>query len=180
MSLTTLPEAARASSISSPSCGSPGCGCRSAAGPGRPGVGQVGLGQAGVLAQHAEQAAHLGQPGPGGVADGGEPLGARVGQPGRGQPGGLGLHRDHRDVVGDHVVQLAGDPGPLAAGQVIGQHPLGELAGGAVGPALLACPRAVAATTATGIADASSTASTYVSIPAPARSRRAPVDQPGP
>ena len=92
----------------------------------------------GVLAQHAEQAAHLGQPGPGGVTDRGEPLGPRVGQPGRGQPGGLRLDRDHRDVVGDHIVQLAGDPGPLAAGQVIGQHPLGELAGGAVAPVLLA------------------------------------------
>ena len=47
------------------------------------------------------------------------------------------LHRDHRDVVGDHVVQFAGDPGSLAAGQVVGQHPLGSLAGGTVGPALL-------------------------------------------
>jgi hypothetical protein len=91
----------------------------------------------GVLAQHAEQAAHLGQPGPGGVADRGQALGARRGQPGGGQPGGLGLHRDHRDVVGHHVVQLAGDPGPLPPGQVIGQHLLGGLAGGPVGPALL-------------------------------------------
>ena len=96
----------------------------------------------GVLAQHAEQAAHLGQPGPGGVADRGEPLSTGRRQRGRGQPGRLRLHRDHRDVVGDHVMQFARDPGPLAAGQVIGQHPLGGLADGAVGPALLAgCPR---------------------------------------
>ena len=92
----------------------------------------------GVLAEHAEQAAHLGQPRPGGVADRGEPLCARGGQPRRGQPAGLRLHRDHRDVVRDHVVQLAGDPGPLPARQVIGEHSLGDLAGGAVALALLA------------------------------------------
>ena len=35
----------------------------------------------------------------------------------RGQPGGLGLHGDHGDVVGHDVVQLARDAGPLAAGR---------------------------------------------------------------
>ena len=143
MSLTTLPDASRAPSTRSPSCGRPGCGRRSApvrAGPGWLQVRLRLLVLLGVLAEHAEQAAHLGQPGPGGITDRGEPLRARVRQAGRGQPAGLRLHRDHRDVVRDHIVQLAGDPGPLPPGQVIGQHPLGELAGSAVGLGLLARP----------------------------------------
>ena len=146
MSLTTPPDASRASSTRSPSCGKPGCGRRGAVQAwrrlqawGRRLQDRLGCRVLlGVLAEHAEQAAHLGQPGPGGVADRGEPLCARGGQPRRGQPAGLCLHRDHRDVVRDHVVQLAGDPGPLPARQVIGQHPLGFLAGGAVALALLA------------------------------------------
>ena len=143
MSLTTPPDASRAPSTRSPSCGKPGCGrparARRLQAWGRRLQDRLGCRVLlGVLAEHAEQAAHLGQPGPGGVADRGEPLCARGGQPRRGRPAGLCLHRDHRDVVRDHVVQLAGDPGPLPACQVIGQHPLGFLAGGAVALALLA------------------------------------------
>ena len=45
--------------------------------------------------------------GPRGVTDRAQPLGRGRRQPGGGDPGRLGLHRDHRDVVGDHVVQFA-------------------------------------------------------------------------
>ena len=70
----------------------------------------------GVLAagaQHAQHAAQLGQAGQRARPDLTEALhqlrrriGGLVGRR-------LGLDRDHRHVVGDHVVQLAGDPGPL-------------------------------------------------------------------
>ena len=41
--------------------------------------------------------------------------------PGRRQPGRLRLHDDHRDVVGDDVVQVPRDAGPLAARDVVGE-----------------------------------------------------------
>ena len=75
----------------------------------------------GVLAQHAEQPAHLAQRVARGLADRGESLGAFGRHARCRQTGGLGLDRDHRDVVGDHVVQLAGDPGSLAARRVLEQ-----------------------------------------------------------
>ena len=85
------------------SCCSPGCGRR-------------GWRSApGVLAQHAQQPAHLGQRRPGGVADRGQPPRALGGHARGGQPGRLRLHGDHRDVVRHDVVQLAGDARPLAA-----------------------------------------------------------------
>jgi hypothetical protein len=73
-------------------------------------------GQAGPLvpgAQHAEQAAHLGERLAPGVRDRGQRLGhpIRVGAQHVARP--VGLHHHHADVVRDHVVQLAGDPGPL-------------------------------------------------------------------
>ena len=63
------------------------------------------------------------------------PRAARGGQPGR-----LGLHRDHGDVVRDHVVQLAGDPGPFAAGCVLEQGARDDLPGRAVLARLAARP----------------------------------------
>jgi hypothetical protein len=76
---------------------------------------------AGVLAQQPQQPAHLVQSRPGGVADGGQPLGPLGGHARRGQAGDLGLDGDHGDVVGDDVVQLTGDPRPLPAGGVLQQ-----------------------------------------------------------
>jgi hypothetical protein len=79
-------------------------------------VGQLGLRREPgrlVLAQHAEQPPHLGQRLPGHLAQRAE-LGAgrfrHLAEPvGR----GLGLDRDQRQVMGDHIVQFPGDPGPL-------------------------------------------------------------------
>ena len=68
-----VPDASRASSSRSLSWRRPGCGLA---------LGSVDLC---VLAQHAEQAPHLGQRGAGGVADRGQPLRARGGHAGRGQ-----------------------------------------------------------------------------------------------
>jgi hypothetical protein len=66
-----------------------------------------------VLAQHAEQAARLGQRLAGGLSDRLEAA-ARVGRELRGgEPRGLGLNRDYRQVVGDDVVQLTRDPRTL-------------------------------------------------------------------
>jgi hypothetical protein len=99
---------------------------------------QAGLGlpdgrvRVGVFTQHAEQPPHLGQRGPRGVANGQQPLRPGRGHARGGQPGRLGLHGDHRDVVRDHVVQLASDPGPLAARQVLGQAARDGLAGRAL------------------------------------------------
>ena len=120
MSRVPVPEASLASSSSSLSCCRPGWGCRSA---------HLGLG---VLAQHAEQPPHLGQRRAGGVADRGQPLRAGRGHARRGQPGGLGLHGDHRDVVRHDVVQLAGDPRALPARRVLEQRARDDLLGGAV------------------------------------------------
>ena len=122
------PEASRASSSSSLSWRRPGWGCRSSArGPG-------------VLAQHAEQPPHLGQRGPRGVADRGQPLRPGGGHPGGGQPGRLRLHGDHGDVVGDNVVQLAGDAGAFPAGHVLDQRAGDDLPGSAVLRSLAAGP----------------------------------------
>ena len=77
----------------------------------------------GVLPQHAEQPSHLAEGLTCGLADGGQPLRALGWHARRRQPGRLGLDRDHRDVVGDHVVELAGDPGPLPTGGVLEQAP---------------------------------------------------------
>jgi hypothetical protein len=87
-----------------------------------------------VLAEHAEQPPHLGQPGPRGVADLKESPRPGLRQPRRGQPPGLRLYRDHRDVVRDHVMQLAGDPRPLTPRRVRHQRVRQGLAGLAVRP----------------------------------------------
>jgi hypothetical protein len=90
-------------------------------------LGQAGLGgEAGglvaVAPQHPEQPAHLDQ----GLAPGGRDRLEGAGRPGRfgrhRHRAGLGLHHHHADVVGDHVVQLAGDPGALG-----GHRPAGVL-----------------------------------------------------
>jgi len=82
------------------------------------------LGEVGrhVLAEHAEQPPHLGQRGPRGVSDGGEPLRPGGGHPGGGEPRALRLHGDDGDVVGDHIVELARDARPLAASGVLDQR----------------------------------------------------------
>ena len=106
------------------------------AAPGRAGdAGPASLGL-GVLAQHAEQPPHLRQPGPCRVPDLRQPLRPGGGHSGRGQAGGLRLDGDHRDVVRDHVVQLTGDPRPLAAGRVLHQRARDGLRRGGVQPGL--------------------------------------------
>ena len=105
-----VPDVSRAWSSSWLSWLRSGCGRRSA-----------GSSSASV-AQDAEQPSHLGQRRAGGVADRRQLSGSGIGKPGRGQPGCLGLHGDHRDVVGDDVVQLAGDARPLAARGVLDQR----------------------------------------------------------
>ena len=74
------------------------------------------------VAQDAEQPPHLGQRGAGGVADRGQPLGSGRRHVRGGQPRGLGLYGDDRDVVRDNVMQFPRDPGPLAAGGVLEQR----------------------------------------------------------
>ena len=70
-------------------------------------------GTAVIAAQHAEHAAHLGQRLPPGAGDVAQRLPGpfRRAVQGVGRP--VGLHDHHADVVRDHVVQFAGDPGPL-------------------------------------------------------------------
>ncbi len=105
--------------------------------------GLVGLAVGGP--QHPEQAAHLGER----SARGGGDL-PELGDGGLGQAldpvrGAVGLDGDHRHVVGDHVVQLPGDPGaflqqgapgPLGLGDLLlgGEQPL-RLAAAAQAPA---------------------------------------------
>ena len=67
-----------------------------------------------VLAEDAEQAAHLGRARRAPSA----PIASKCARPSSGRPGvvrraRLGLDGDHRDVVGDNVVQLARDPSAL-------------------------------------------------------------------
>ena len=71
------------------------------------------VGGMGVLFQQAEHLAHLGQRGPAGVADGGECLLGLLGRRVRGVQASVGLDDHDRQPVRDHVVDLAGDPGPL-------------------------------------------------------------------
>ena len=83
-------------------------------GPGRrPGPGAV------VGVEQFEQVAQVGDRPPAGVGDGGQRLVQAVGR--RGQvPRGLGLHDHRRHMVGDHVVELAGDAGALGGAGVLG------------------------------------------------------------
>ncbi len=88
---------------------------------------QTGLGTTvgrtvGVLAEHAQQPPHLDERGAGRVADRDQPARALVRHAGGGEAGGVRLQREHRDVVGHHVVEVAGDPGTFAAGHVGGQR----------------------------------------------------------
>ena len=66
-----------------------------------------------VLAQHAEQSPRLRERVAGRHGDRLEPAAGVRREPWRRQSRGLALHRDHGEVVGDDVVQLAGDPGAL-------------------------------------------------------------------
>ena len=112
------PDASRASSSSSLSCWRPGWGRQ---------VGGVGVG---VLAQHAEQPPHLGEAARAVSPIADELLAPAAGMPGSREPGRLGLHGDHRDVVGDDVVQLTRDACALAASGVLQQVTGGDLPGG--------------------------------------------------
>ena len=49
-----------------------------------------------------------------GVADRHEAVGGDIGMPGLGEASGPGLDHDDREMVGDDVVQVAGDPRSLA------------------------------------------------------------------
>ena len=94
----------------------------------------------GVLAQDSEQPAHLGERGAGGVADRAERSRADGRHPGRSEARRFGLHRDHRDVVRHDVMQLACDPGPLAASGMLEQIPRRGSTGGIVAKRLAARP----------------------------------------
>ena len=69
-----------------------------------------------LSAQHAEQPAHLGEGLAAGGGDGGQRLPGPVRVGAERIRGAVGLHHHDADVVRDHVVQLAGDPGPLGRG----------------------------------------------------------------
>jgi len=100
-----------------------------------------------VAAQHAEQAAHLGQRFAGSAAKGGELLRHGLGDGSLPEPvlGRLRLDHDQRHVVGHHVVHLPRDlgpflkhrpPGPLGVGQagLVGERlPRPPPRGGALG-----------------------------------------------
>jgi hypothetical protein len=90
-----------------------------------------------VLPQDTEESAHLGQRRPRGVADGEQLAGAVGGHARRGEPGGLGLHCDHRDVVRHDVVELAGDAGPLTASLVLEERSGHGLLRGVARPGLV-------------------------------------------
>ena len=66
-----------------------------------------------VAAEHAEQATHLGKCAPPALFDRLQHLARRRVLFAEHAPLGARLHDDHRNVVGDHVVQLASDPRPL-------------------------------------------------------------------
>ena len=71
-------------------------------------------------AQQAEQPAHLGQRLPAGAGDGLQRLLGLVGRGVQDVRGAVRLDDHHRHVVGDHVVQLAGDPGPFGGDRGLG------------------------------------------------------------
>ncbi|CAA9489716.1 MAG: hypothetical protein AVDCRST_MAG13-1682 [uncultured Solirubrobacteraceae bacterium] len=75
-------------------------------------AGQVGVPLA--RPQHAEQPAHLGQRVPAGLGDLRQRPARRCGVARRGVAAAVGLRDHHRQRVGDHVVQVAGDPRALA------------------------------------------------------------------
>lgn len=107
----------------------------------RPPVGGAGARAGpGVLTQHTEQAAHLRQCGPGGVADVQQPFGPLGGHARGGQPGRLGLHSDHGDVMGDDIVQLTGDACAFLACGVLHEGAGHDLPGGRVLQGLSARP----------------------------------------
>ena len=66
-----------------------------------------------AVAQHAEQAAHLGERAAGCGRDGVEGRRGLVGPVVEHVGADAGLHGDHRHRVGDDVVELLGDPQPL-------------------------------------------------------------------
>ena len=73
-----------------------------------------------VAPDDPQEAAHLDQRRPSGVLHRAHRLAGSVGvRPGQGLRG-LSLHDHHRHPVGDHVVQLAGDPAALAFGSLPG------------------------------------------------------------
>jgi hypothetical protein len=111
-------------------------------GPGRLGDQGVQLGQAGrrgegglagvavALAEHAQHGVQLTQGLVAGLADRGQRLGGLVGPAVQQVGGDPGLDADHPDGVGDHVVQLPGDPQPLLVDPAPGlllPGPLGPL-----------------------------------------------------
>ena len=75
-----------------------------------------------VVAEHAEQAAHLGQRAAPGLLDRLQHLARRGVRIAEHAPLGARLHDDHRDVVGDHVVQLTRDPRPFLDDRLTGGH----------------------------------------------------------
>ena len=73
-------------------------------------------------AEHAEQAAHLGQRAASGPLDRLQYLAGRLVGAVEDAPLGTGLEDDHRDVMGDHVVQLARDPCPFFDDRLAGDE----------------------------------------------------------
>jgi hypothetical protein len=72
---------------------------------------RVWLFRGGLLAEQAEDVLQFVEGFQRVAADGGEAPGEFVRRVGYSVGGGLGLDGHHRHVVGDHVVQLVGDPG---------------------------------------------------------------------
>ncbi len=96
----------------------------------RPRVGSVAASRVVLAAQHADDGGELLQHGVGGAPDVDERGPTAPGWLCKHMGGGTGLHVDHRDVVGDHVVQLAGDAQPL-----LGDPAAGLLLAGLLGTA---------------------------------------------
>ena len=84
------------------SCAVPGCGASASS--------------ESSAAQDAEQAAHLPERVPSGVADRAQRGGGRRRSLLGARRGAVGLHDDHRQRMGDDVMQLASDPGALDRG----------------------------------------------------------------
>jgi hypothetical protein len=74
---------------------------------------RVGVGAVGVDAEHSEDRPRPVESFTGSGPDRGEPGPQRLGHLGDPVRGGLGLDGDERQVVGQHVVQLPRDAGPL-------------------------------------------------------------------